>query len=169
MARGDMSFRGEGAVCSNDPPVRHMRGFTLVELIIGVAIVATVAAIAVPSYLKMIYNAEVARASGDITAMSMEIDLYQLHKGALPVSLKEVGLDWRRDPWGNSYHYLRIQGMKGKGGVRKDRNLVPLNSDYDLYSTGEDGGSSPPITARQSRDDIIRANNGGCVGLAQNY
>jgi general secretion pathway protein G len=44
-----------------------------------------------------------------------------------------------------------------------------LNSDYDLYSMGEDGESVPPLTAKQSRDDIIRANNGGFIGLAADY
>jgi hypothetical protein len=29
--------------------------------------------------------------------------------------------------------------------------------------------SSPPINAKVSEDDIIRANNGGFIGLAQNY
>ena len=46
------------------------------------------------------------------------------------------------DPWGNLYQYLNlsdptIKDIKGK--ARKDRNLVPINSDYDLYSTGKDG------------------------------
>jgi general secretion pathway protein G len=56
--------------------------------------------------------------------------------------------------------------MKGNGQARKDRFLVPLNDDYDLYSMGKDGTSSPPLTAKVSQDDIIRANNGSYVGLA---
>jgi general secretion pathway protein G len=55
------------------------------------------------------------------------------------------------------------------GQVRKDRNLVPINSRYDLYSMGADGRSVPPLTAQESRDDIIRANDGGYVGLAAGY
>jgi general secretion pathway protein G len=53
--------------------------------------------------------------------------------------------------------------------MRKDRNLVPINSDYDLYSMGPDGESMPPLTAARSRDDIVRANNGGFVGTAEAY
>ena len=49
------------------------------------------------------------------------------------------------------------------------RFLVPLNSDYDLYSMGKDGVSSPPITAKPSQDDVIRASNGSYVGLASNF
>jgi general secretion pathway protein G len=46
---------------------------------------------------------------------------------------------------------------------------VPINSDYDLYSVGKDGVSSGPLTAGPSRDDVIRANDGGFFGLARDY
>ncbi len=58
----------------------------------------------------------------------------------------------------------QVQGL-----MRRDRNLVPLNSRFDLYSMGKDGESRPPITAQVSWDDIIRANDGSFVGLASNY
>ena len=44
-----------------------------------------------------------------------------------------------------------------------------MNSDYDLYSVGKDGASSPPIMAKPSQDDVIRASNGSYVGLAANF
>ena len=46
---------------------------------------------------------------------------------------------------------------------------MPLNSEYDLYSKGKDGASAPALTAAASKDDIVRANDGGFVGLAINY
>ncbi len=55
------------------------------------------------------------------------------------------------------------------GQVRRDRFLVPINSDFDLYSIGKDGGSQAPFTAMDSRDDIVRANDGGYVGLASGF
>ena len=57
----------------------------------------------------------------------------------------------------------------GVGEVRKDRNLVPINTDYDLYSAGPDGNSVPPLTAAASRDDIVRANDGRFIGKAEEY
>lgn len=74
-----------------------------------------------------------------------------------------------RDPWGNPYRYTNIANTKSKGKLRKDKSLVPLNTDYDLYSMGADGASQPPLTAKASRDDIVRANNGDFVGLATDY
>jgi len=44
-----------------------------------------------------------------------------------------------------------------------------LNSDFDLYSSGEDKNSKGPLSAKESRDDIIRANNGAFIGLAEDY
>ena len=55
------------------------------------------------------------------------------------------------------------------GKRRKDKNLVPINSDYDLYSKGPDGASVPALTAAKSRDDIVRANDGAYVGIASGY
>lgn len=66
------------------------------------------------------------------------------------------------------------KGPKGGGGgpkaqPRKDHNLHPINSDYDLYSMGKDGKSVSPLTGGPSRDDIVRANNGRFVGKAADY
>lgn len=72
------------------------------------------------------------------------------------------------DPWGSPYQYLKLL-LKSKGKVCKDHNLVPSNSDYDLYSLGKDKQSVSPLTAKASNDDIIRANNGDFVGLALGY
>jgi general secretion pathway protein G len=72
------------------------------------------------------------------------------------------------------YRYLKIDGedLKGSGKdqqMRKDHFMVPVNSDYDLYSMGPDGDSKAPFTATASRDDIVRANDGRYVGLASEY
>ena len=46
---------------------------------------------------------------------------------------------------------------------------MPVNSDYDLYSMGQDRGSVPAFTAKASQDDIVRANDGAYVGLASEF
>jgi general secretion pathway protein G len=70
------------------------------------------------------------------------------------------------DPWGYPYVYRPVTGP---GGARKDKFMVPLNTDFDLYSVGADGESVAPLSAARSKDDIIRALNGGWVGLASNF
>ena len=71
-------------------------------------------------------------------------------------------------PWGNPYQYTNFDNVP-KGECRKDRNLVPLNKDYDLWNMGKDGKSKPPITAKDSHDAIIRSNDGQYVGRASEY
>ncbi len=91
----------------------------------------------------------------------------------IPETLAELGLDANllEDPWGREYQFLSfnssIPGIKGK--IRKDHNLHPLNSEFDLYSFGKDGESQSPLTAKASRDDVIWARDGGFVGLAEDY
>lgn len=73
------------------------------------------------------------------------------------------------DPWKRLYVYLPLNTPSAIGKARKDKNLVPINSDFDLYSVGPDGLTTPPITAPQSQDDVIRADNGAFVGVASDY
>lgn len=152
--------------------VKAMRGMglTLIELLMALAIVGILAAIGYPAYQNYVDRTNNAQAVSDIMSIEPAIALYQHeHDGALPQTLADIGMDTLRDPWGNPYQYLNISTTKGKGKVRKDKKLVPLNTDYDLYSKGKDGKSNSPLTAEASRDDIVRANNGGFVGLGADY
>ncbi|MCP4895476.1 MAG: prepilin-type N-terminal cleavage/methylation domain-containing protein [bacterium] len=149
----------------------HERGMSLVEALIVVAIIASLTAMAAPHYLKAEEESRVEAAIADIRMIENLILAYAADTGELPNSLAEVGADHFLDPWGNSYEYLRIEGAgnQGKGKRRKDHFLVPVNSDFDLYSKGPDGKSSPPFTAQASRDDIVRTSDGAYVGPVSGY
>ncbi len=147
----------------------HIRGFTLVELLIALSILAILGALAITGYAGQIKKAKVTLAISEIRAMSLDLSAYIADNGNAADSLDDVRHGKRKDPWGNPYQYLKIKGAAGVGGMRKDRFLVPLNSDFDLYSMGPDGKSKPPLTASVSMDDIIRANDGGYIGPAYAY
>jgi general secretion pathway protein G len=147
-----------------------MTGFGLLELMIVLVVAALLVSVAAPAYDQFIDRAKVSRAVGEIGSISIEIGKFQLrNNNALPADLAELGIDVPLDPWGRPYAYLNIASTGGIGAVRKDKNLNPLNTDFDLYSLGEDGASSSPLTAKSSRDDIVRANNGGYIGLGEDY
>ena len=150
---------------------RRNVGFTLIEWLIALTLVATLAGIAIPAYTNYVNRTNIVQAKTDIRTLELSIGAYEAKKGELPDTLADIGRANFRDPWGNPYRYLRIAGagLKGNGSLRKDRFLVPLNSDYDLYSKGKDGTSKLPLTAAESRDDIIRANNGAFIGVAVDY
>jgi general secretion pathway protein G len=151
-----------------------LEGFTLIELMIVVAIIGTLATIAVPSYISYKEKARIAAAIAEIRIMEKQIQNYLVDHHDYPENLADLGKRISIDPWGNPYKYLKIAGVdhKGKGKTdkrRKDHFMVPVNSDYDLYSMGRDGESVAPFTAKKSRDDVVRANDGQFVGLASEY
>jgi general secretion pathway protein G len=142
----------------------------MIELLIVLAIVGIVAGIALPRYADYRERARVTYAKQDIAVINAQIKIYMNDNREPPDSLKAVGQASRVDPWGRPYQYLRLQGVKGVAGkARKNKNLVPLNSDFDLYSMGRDGETAGPLTAKKSRDDVVRANDGGFIGLASEY
>ena len=147
----------------------RQRAFTLFELLIVVAIIGVVAAVAWPSYQHYLNQARIAQAKAEIRIIESKLERYYAEQLRYPETLAHVGLGDMRDPWGNPYRYLRITPTTTPGKLRKDRNLVPINSDYDLYSMGKNGVSVSPLTAAPSRDDVIRASNGRFVGLASDY
>jgi len=152
-------------------PRRH--GFTLIEMMMVTVIMGILAALAIPGYSRIRERAQVAKAIGDIKALQLDIQDYQLRNaGQVPAGLSMVGRAAFSDPWGNPYQYQPLSSKgngNGGGGGRKDRFRVPLNSDFDLYSMGADGKSSGPLSTKVSQDDIIRANDGGFIGLAKNF
>jgi general secretion pathway protein G len=148
---------------------RAAGGFTLVELLLAAVIVAILLMLAVPAYHEYRELARVAQAVTDIGAIAAAIANSALELRELPASLREVGLDGMRDPWGNAYQYVSHADPGARGAWRKDKNIVPINTDFDVFSMGKDGESVPPPTARASRDDIVRANSGRYIGLASDY
>lgn len=146
------------------------RGWTLVELLIVVAILGVLSGVAWPKYQQYRERIRVSQAERDIRVLQLLIKDYQLdHGNRYPDSLAEVGNAQRLDPWGRPYVYVNLTAVQGKGKARKDRKLNPINSDYDLYSVGKDGVSKPQLSNKDSLDDVVRANDGAYIGLAAHY
>ena len=143
-------------------------GFTVIELMIAIAIIAIATAIAMPSYLNYVERTKVSRAIDDIGAINAKLRLYMVDYTVPPPSLAAVGESSKLDPWGNTYQYTDLT-TAGIGKARKNKNLVPINSDFDLWSNGKDGLTKLPLTAKASQDDVILANDGRYIGLASNY
>ena len=120
-------------------PRRRNRGFTLLEILVVLAIIGLIAAIAAPQVFKSLGGAKSDSAKVQIESLSTAIDLYRLEVGKLPPDLealieKPSGEDrWNgpylrkkvvpMDPWGNPFQY-RAPGEF---------------YDFDLYSLGADG------------------------------
>jgi len=144
-------------------------GFTFTETMVVIATLGPLAGLAIPTYWNYIEEAKITRAIAEIAMLQKEIYAYNEKNERLPTNLADIGSASLPDPWGNPYEYLNFDTVKGYGKMRKDHHLVPINSDFDLYSMGRDGLSETPIQNPKSQDDIVRANNGTYIGLASEY
>ena len=123
---------------------QRQSGFTLIEIMVVVVILAVLGALVVPKILENVDKARVTRAQSDIRAIQTALDLYRLDNFKYPTT--EQGLqalvkqpsdptitNYRaggylgtlpKDPWGNPYLYTS-PGTDGR--------------DYDITSYGRDG------------------------------
>ena len=147
-------------------PHNNRNGFTFVEILIVTAAIGLLVVLAVPEYRKHHHNIE--QAVIDISEISVAITKYQLSNSRLPEDLSELGIKNMVDPWGIPYQY-HAHNSSTPEQQRKDRNLRPVNSDYDLYSVGKNGNSASALSESVSHDDIIRANNGKWIGIVSKY
>ena len=109
-------------------------GFTLIEVLVVVAILGILAAIVVPRIMDRPDEAKRVAARADIAAISQALKLYRLDNGFYPATdqglaalvqqptTQPVPPNWKqggylerlpRDPWGSDYQYL-APGVKGE-------------------------------------------------------
>ena len=126
--------------------LRENRGFTLIELMVVIAILSLLAALVAPKLIGRSDDAKIADAKVQIRNLETGLKLYKLDNGVypsteqglqalvtkpttgkVPSNYKEGGYlenqQVPKDPWGNDFVYL----SPGEHG------------DYDIYSFGADG------------------------------
>jgi general secretion pathway protein G len=160
----------------------RQRGYTLRDLLITMVIASILVAVATPMYgdngpdcdntdsrQGPLMRAKIGKVTVDIGLIHIEATKFVLSNNRYPDDLAEIGLDGLEDPWGNPYQYLLVEGLGNDGAVRKDHDLKPVNSYFDVYSMGPDGDTASPFTSNLGKDDIVMANDGSYFGLACQY
>jgi general secretion pathway protein G len=142
-------------------------GFTLVETLVCVAALGMIANAAASQILTQLEQHRIERATDDIVGIENAIEQYRASHHRLPDSLGQLATQVPQDPWGRSYEYLNFS--VGDAAQQRHFNGLPINSEYDLYSRGSDGRTDPNVRMEAARNDIVRARDGGFVGLARDY
>ncbi len=134
------------------------QAFTIVELIVVVAILGILALMSIPMLTQYVNKAKSGSSAAEIRTIEKDITAYTIDKNTLPPTLLDAGFS-KTDPWGHPYIYV-----VGNPPPLQDSFGFPLNSDYDLYSSGADGASDPVVANPVTQDDIVRSNDGGFAG-----
>jgi general secretion pathway protein G len=115
----------------NNGQTRH--GFTLIELMVVVIIIAAIAGMVLPRVIPQSDKAKEYIAKGDMANISVGLKLYRLHNGSYPSNLKSLEDATKpgpyidrppNDPWKSPYRYS-FQG---------EQSVPP----YRLWSIGAD-------------------------------
>lgn len=138
-------------------------GFTLIELIVVVAIVGVLATAAIPTLNSYIKTSKNSTCAAEIRTIEKAIISYSIeHNNTPPASLNDIGMGSRLDPWKRTYVYKNLGDV---GAVPlEDIAGNRLNYDFDLYSKGQDGGSFEISGDLANDDDIVRAYDGSFAG-----
>ena len=131
--------------CRRSKPDRSTAGFSLIELLLVLVILATLTAIVVPKFTGRSEQARVTTTKADISNIELALDSFEVDCGRYPTTEEELKAlidrpanvkeeHWHgeylkrgipKDPWGNPYVY-RQPGRHN-------------TNSYDLYSFGPDG------------------------------
>lgn len=138
--------RGRSGPKGRDPLARpqRQRGFTLVEIMVVVAILGILAALIVPKIIGRSDDARIVAARQDVATLVAALKLYRLDNQRYPTTdqglkalvekptVDPVPNNWKtggyldklpKDPWGNAYQYLQ----------------PGLHGEIDIFSFGADG------------------------------
>lgn len=73
------------------------KGFTLIELMVVVAVIGVLSAVLVPQVSKMVEQARVSRTAGELTSIGNAMNVYLADVGSYPPSVQDWGRPWGAD------------------------------------------------------------------------
>lgn len=142
------------------------QGFTLIELLIVVAIIAILAAIAVPNFLEAQTRAKVSRVRSDLRALLTGVESYQVDHSKYPLHMlvSQTSNQDYADPWlgagggfaYNEFHFSRLYSLTTPIAYM---NTIPLDPFFRRGAPVNPGDSIAATGARPARQQYMYANS----------
>ncbi|MBM3984213.1 MAG: type II secretion system protein GspG [Planctomycetes bacterium] len=135
------------------PPARRKAGFTLIEIMVVVAIIGLLLTLVAPRFFGQQREAQVTITKAKMSQLKLPIESYRRHHSKLPESLEALlepaeknfndpyveSEDELKDAWGNFFQYEKLSSSK-----------------YDIISLGADG-----VEGGEADDAEIHSNSTG--------
>jgi len=114
------------------------RGFTLVELLLVLVILALIGGLVLPGIIGKAEGAKVKAAGSQINRLAMAVESYYLDTGVTPDSLEELVTESGDVPGWNG-PYVKASSLKDPWGREYVYTQPGEHGDFDIYSLGADG------------------------------
>lgn len=120
--------------------ISKQRGFTLVELLLVLVILALIAGLVLPGIIGKAESAKVRAAASQISRISMSVETFYLDTGNTPDSLSDL-VDEPGDATGWNGPYIKSSTLKDPWGREYQYRNPGEHGDFDIFSYGADGQS----------------------------
>jgi len=116
---------------------RKNRGFTLVELLLVLVILALIGGLVLPGIIGKAEGAKVKAAASQVSRLSMAVESYYLDTGETPDSLQQLIEDSGSAGWNGPY--VKTSSLKDPWGREYEYRYPGDHGDFDIVSMGADG------------------------------